>query len=268
MLTRNRLFVVCFSLTSLLVFTWVFHTSHSVQTAYAMQIPIYTPTPGPDGKIIYIVKKNDTLLSISLTFGIPVDKLRTLNNLSGDRINEGQKLILGLAGPAEISPTPGQIPTATGVQPTPTPKIGVGVLCIILFNDRNGDSIRQADEPSIPGGAISVANRSGSVSITANTEAGDTPYCIDKVLEGDYTISVATPSGYNPTTSNTYQIAMGMGDTTYVDFGAQASSNTPVEAPILPPEGQRSPLLGIVGGIFLVGSLLLALFAGRSLRNK
>ena len=71
------------------------------------QIPIYTPTPGPDGRIIYIVKPNDTLLGISLITGVSLDQLRGLNNLTSDTIYEGQTLILGLGGPVEVTPTPG-----------------------------------------------------------------------------------------------------------------------------------------------------------------
>ena len=44
----------------------VIGSAQIAQAAPAYQIPIYTPTPGPDGRIIYIVKANDTLLGISL----------------------------------------------------------------------------------------------------------------------------------------------------------------------------------------------------------
>jgi len=63
------------------------------QAAPLGQSPIFTPTPGPDGRIIYIVKANDTLLSISLTTGVPVEQLRALNNISGDTIIVGQELL-------------------------------------------------------------------------------------------------------------------------------------------------------------------------------
>ena len=131
--------------------------------APARQIPIYTPTPLPDGRIIYTVQAGDTLLSISLKTGVPEDEIRKLNNISGDLIVEGQKLLLGLAGPAQETSTPGPSPTPTTVLPTPTAKPGSGDLCILLFNDYNGDSIRQESEPSIPGGAISLTNRGGTV---------------------------------------------------------------------------------------------------------
>ena len=64
------------------------------QAAPDRQIPIYTPTAGPDGRIIWIVKANDTLLSISLISGVPVDEIRGLNNLTSDTIFATDKLFL------------------------------------------------------------------------------------------------------------------------------------------------------------------------------
>ena len=247
---------------------WLPISYQPVQAATLLQAPIYTPTPGPDGKIIYIVKKNDTLLSISLISGVSVDKLRSLNNLKDDNIIEGQKLILGLAGPAESTAAPGTFPTATSIPPSPTPKAGLGKICVILFNDRNGDSMRQEEEPSIPEGAISINNRSGTVSLTLKTIAGEEPTCFENIPEGSFTISVAVPAGYNATTTGTVDITLQTGDTTYVDFGAQANSVTEAETSIIPSEGKRSPILGIIGGVLLLAAIGLAVFAGRLLREK
>ena len=242
--------------------------SRPAQAAPAVQIPIHTPTPGPDGRIIYIVQANDTLLSISLISGVPVDELRGLNNLTTDTIIEGQRLLLGLAGPAEVTPTAGPTPTPTPLLPTPSPKPGQGTLCIILFNDINGDSLRQEDEPSIPDGAISLSNRSGSASFSRPTGAGLEHTCIEDLPEGEYTISVAVPEGYNVTTGTSHELPLNAGDETYVNFGAQANAQTLAEAPAIPaPEGGRSPILGIVGVLFLVVGVGIALLAGKLLKG-
>lgn len=233
-----------------------------------LQVPIYTPTPLPDGRIIYIVKKDDTLLSISLITGVTVEELRGMNNLTGDVIYEGQELLLGLGGPAETTPTPGPTPTPTSVLPTPSPAPGSGNLCILLFDDQNGDSLRQEEEPSISGGAISINHRDGTLSETVETVAGFEAHCFEIIPEGRYTISVAVPVGYNPTTNTSYELILGAGDETFVDFGAQANSETLAEEPILPQEGQRSPVLGIIGGVILIAGIALALFAGRLMKGR
>lgn len=238
------------------------------QAAPAGQILIFTPTPGPDGRIIYIVKANDTLLSISLLTGVPVDTLKSLNRLSSDTIVEGQELLLGFAGPAEVTFTPGPTPTPTALLPTPTPKPGRGTLCILLFNDLNGDSMRQETEVSLPGGQISFNNRRGDISQTAASQSGEEAQCWPDLPEGEYNISVAIPEGYNPTTISSYELALKAGDQSYLNFGAQANSQTLAQQPAIPaPEGTRSPILGIVGAVLLLAGIGVAIFAGRMMRG-
>ncbi len=71
-----------------------------------------TPTPGPDGKIIYIVQPNDTLWRISAITGVKIETIRDLNNLGvNDTIMPGDKLLIGFAGPVVGGSTPGPLPT-------------------------------------------------------------------------------------------------------------------------------------------------------------
>jgi LysM repeat protein len=242
--------------------------SRPVVAAPLLQLtPFPTPTPGPDGRILYIVQPGDTLLRISLIAGVPLDELRGLNNLIGDDIFEGQELLLGLGGPSEVTPTPGPSPTPTPILPTPSPQPGFGTLCILLYNDRNGDALRQEEELSIPGGAISINNRTGSVSFTADTTPGDLPECFEELPEGEYNITVAVPEGYNPTTQSSYSLELNAGDETYLDFGGQVNSETIVEAPE-PEQESRSPLLGIIGAVLLLAGVGVAIFAARLMRGK
>lgn len=254
-------------LMGVLAYTMSVQASSTSDSVY-LQVPIYTPTAQPDGRIIYIVKEGDTLLSISLISGISVDDLKGMNNLVGDIITPGQELLLGLGGPPEEIITPGPTPTPTISLPTPTPQAGFGNLCILLFNDLNGDSLRQEEEASIPGGAISLKNRDGTVSESVETDSGLEAHCFEQIPEGMFTISVAIPPGYNPTTNTSFEIELGPGDITYVDFGAQPGSETVAQAPILPEEGQRSPVLGIIGGVILLLGAGLALFAGRLMKGR
>lgn len=263
------LFLIFLAITAYPIGIPGFTSYNQVLAAPINQIPIYTPTPGADGRIIYIVKANDTLLGIALTFGITVEELRELNNLSGDTIFEGQQILLGLAGPAEQTPTPGPTLTPTPILPTPTPKPGIATLCILLYDDINGDSLRQESELSILDGVISFSNRTGSVSESIKSPGGGEPICFENLPEGIYSISIAVPEGYNATTETDYQITLKAGDQTYINFGAQANTQTLAEAPAVPaPEGQRSPILGILGGLFLLAGVGVAIFAGRLLRSK
>jgi len=229
--------------------------------------PFPTPTPGPDGRILYKVQPGDTLLRISLVAGIPLDELRGLNNLTGDNIVVGQEMLLGLGGPSVVTPTPGPSPTPTPVLPTPTPKQGAGMLCVMLYNDINGDSIRQEEELSLPGGAISVNNRSGTVSLTAETGSTEEPNCFENLQEGEYAVTVAVPEGYNPTTATSFALQLNSGDEAHLGFGAQANTATELEEPSQA-SGGRSLLLGFVGGLFLLAGAALAVFGTRLMKGK
>ncbi|HSF83529.1 MAG TPA: LysM peptidoglycan-binding domain-containing protein [Anaerolineales bacterium] len=243
-------------------------TIPSVAAPSLQLTPFPTPTPGTDGRILYVVQPGDTLLRISLISGVSVDELRGLNNLAGDTIVAGQELLLGLGGPSQVSPTPGPSPTSTPLLPTPTVETGNGSLCILLFEDRNGDSIREEEEVSIPNGAISINNPSGSVSLTTATKSGLEHECFEELPEGEYSVTVAIPEGYNPTTPANIAVTLQAGDITYLSFGAQINSETQPESPEEPAQEGRSPTWGIIGGLFLLAGAGLALFAGRLLKGN
>jgi hypothetical protein len=271
-------------LSMMLILAFAFSLSFPVQAAPVAQYTVFpTPTPGPDGRIIYIVQTNDTLWRISAITGVSIDELRRLNNLTADQlIHEGDQLLIGLAGPVELTPTPGPAPTATSSLPSPTPPPGFGNLCVLLYEDVNGDSLRQEEEPSLPRGAISVGDRLGKVSLTAETPSGgisaevypdpeDVGYtCFDQLPEGEYNITVAVPEGYNPTTVLNRILVLKAGDETLIAFGAQANAETIAETAIIPEAPGKSPILGILGGLFLLvgaGLGIYAAFLRRSTRK-
>ncbi len=259
---KQRLFLSLFAL-------GVLFLTPSISTAsYPAQLtPFPTPTPGPDGRIIYIVQPGDTLIRISLISGVPIEELRGLNRLSGDNIVVGQELLLGLGGPTLVTPTPGPSPTPTIELPTPTPLPGTGIMCVLLYEDVNGDALRQETENAIPGGAISLSERSGKATFRGDSRSGSDPICFNDLPEGEYTISVAIPSGYNPTTINTITINLSAGDEIYLDFGAQKNSETLANEPT-PTGSGSSPLLGIVGTVLVLAGIFLGIFGTRILRGR
>src|SRR5512136_1117173 len=86
------------------------------------QIAYPSPTPGPDGRIIYIVKAGDTCAQISLLYGVSVDYIRTTNLLDENcTLREGQNLMIGVGAPPDVTPTSGTVPTAAQPTFTATP---------------------------------------------------------------------------------------------------------------------------------------------------
>ncbi len=242
----------------------------AVRAAPAGQQGSASPTPGPDGRILYTVQENDNCGSISLRFGVSVDYIRTTNHLDINcTLQVGQKIMIGMGGPAVVSPTPGPSPTPTSIPPTATPKAGgLAQVCVLVYDDENGDGLRQATEPPVAGAAVSLTSLSGTYSQTLNTSIPSDPNayqgsCFNDVPAGKYTVSAAVPEGYNATTELTFTLeTVNAGDISYVDFGAQVKT-----APTNPSTGGRSPLLGIVGAIFVLLAVGLGVYAWRIMRR-
>jgi LysM domain len=229
-----------------------------------------TPTPLPDGRIIYIVQAGDNCISISAKTGVSIDLLLGQNpTLNCDLVIVGQQLLLGMGGPAAYTPTPGPSPTPTFVPPSPTPFAGTTEVCILLFDDFNGDGLRQPTELGLAGGEVSVTDVNGAYSktgSTVNTVDPDTAEsirtCFTDVPEGTFNISMAIPEGYNPTTQITYRLNVKAGDIAYLPFGAQSKSVQAV-APEESGEGGNLPLIGILGAVLLLGGLGMGWYALR-----
>lgn len=225
---------------------------------------VLTPTPDYDGNIFYIIKDNDSCLSISLTMGIDLQTLRELNNLDEQcTLIAGTRLLLGRY--ETPTPTPGPSPTPTPITPTPTPYNGYGQVCIYLFEDVNGDGIVDETEYGVTGGAVSITKRSGNDNFTGLT-AGNEQLCFPEVPEGDYNISVAPPTDYNATTNMNYQLTVKAGDSTQINFGAQKSSVLE-EAETVIETTPKSPMMALIGGGLILAGLVIVFIFGVLKRN-
>jgi hypothetical protein len=138
----------------------------------------------------------------------------------------------------------------------------------LLYDDLNGDALRQETELGVAGGAVSVSNTAGTFSDTKTTISEidpDTlepvPTCFTDVPAGEYNISLAVPPNYNPTVALTYSFTINAGDIAFVPFGAQSQEGTGAE--LSPEEGGSgpSPIFGILGGMLLLGGLGLGWYA-------
>jgi LysM repeat protein len=227
------------------------------------QVFYYTPTAEANGNVYYVVKEGDTCDTISLLNNIPLETLRSLNQLDLDAcrfLQVGQKLLLATVPTAVV--TPGPSPTPTSLLPTPEPIKGFGTICVYLYNDINGNAMAEESEitdTGLAGGAISVASQDGSFTKTGTTIGTGEPVCFKEAPEGEYTISIAIPDGYNATAKQNYVINLKAGDTSTIDFSAQAGSS--LNTINNEDGGSSSVLLAVVGGIFIVLAVGLGLYA-------
>lgn len=250
---RKTLFIL-FVMLAMLGLPLLAAQTEPVRADNAPQVAYQTPTAMSDGRIIYRVKADDTCISISLLNKISLDELRRLNGIQGEDcfLRVDQELLLGIV---EAAPTPG--PTASPTPLLPDSFGGKGVICALLFNDLNGNGISEAGELAIAGGAVSVNDRLGKVSLTGLTDNSGAPLCFADIQSGEYTMSMAVPDGYNATTALTYAMNLVPGDTTIIDFGAQIST---AAQPLSVSEGGRSPLLAILGGLLVLAGAALGIY--------
>jgi len=228
-----------------------------------------TATPGADGRILYTVVSGDSCSSVAFQHGITVPQLRQYNTRLDDdcTLSIGQLIVVGLA--QAPGPTLGPAPTLAPPTPTATPFNGTTEVCVLLFDDFNGDALRQETEFGIDGGAVSLTNLNGSYSETLNTTAASDPdtaepirACFADVPQGQYNVGVAVPDGYNPTMLVSYQLRVKAGDRASVVFGAQSKTVTVVEP--LEEGNNRSSVLGFFGLLLLLGGIGLAYYAYRA----
>ena len=219
-----------------------------------------TPTPNAQGNIVYTVKAGNTIIDICGVIGrgsdpVCIDDIVKWNNLSSPRaIVPGQQLIISAPGdqPAPTAtttaPTPdpsAQPTTDPGAQPTTDPntqpatdpnaeptrivqptstEAGAGTVCIMLFNDANGNGIYDAGEGLVANGKFSLLDMSNSnTTATYITDGASEPHCFKNLPGGAYRINLTVPTGYKATTRADWDLTLAAGATADLQFGAQSS---------------------------------------------
>ena len=233
---------------------------------FAQPTPFPTPTPGPDGRILYTVQADDSLWRIAALAGISLDQLMALNGIQpGDFITPGMQLELGVGGPVQPTGAPAaSVTTVTVPVATPTPTVGTGVICVLLFEDVDGDGRLDSGEPALAGGQISIVDIGGSLAAEYATEVLDleldpSGFCFEDLANADYNVSAAVPAGYNPTTGLNAGVSLNPGDIKYLQYGAQPSAGLTNGTG----GGGRSALLGLVGALLLFAAAGLGYYATR-----
>lgn len=231
-----------------------------------------TPTPGSDGRILYKVKAGDNCFVVAALHNISVEQLRQLNSRLDENCTlvEGEDLLIGVVSPATSTP---EAVTSLGTPTiTPTPLSGTTEVCVLLYNDGNGNAVREETEPAVAGGAVSVTEINGAYSASLETVIPADPavyqgICFTDIPEGTYNISVAIPENYNATTALDSSLEVNAGDRAFVPFGIQ-SQDVVVDTTPTEPGGGQSTLLGIIGGILLLGGVGLGYYAYRTSRPE
>src|SRR5688572_11057006 len=135
----RRLIIIFILISVLMLGLWL-----PANAAPDLQQQFFTATPGLDGRIIYIVLPADSCSRVALLHNISVDQLRQLNSKLDENCTliEGQELLISIVSLAG-TPTAGPSPTPAAPTASPTPFTGTTEICVLLFEDTNGNSLRE-----------------------------------------------------------------------------------------------------------------------------
>ena len=230
--------------------------------------PLPMPTPRGDGAVVHVVQAGDTLSGISLEYGVSLDDVYKLNNLTRDSIlNVGQEIVVKAgpggavapqptatlkatvaptlapttAGTPAATPSPSPLATQTLLPPPPTatpvprtPLTGVpGGVCMSAFQDANGNTVRDGNEPGLAGVMFVIS--SGGAEVARYATDGSTPrYCLTTLPPGAYSVQVTLPSGY-VSAFDKADVALALGQQIDLAVAArQGEQSTPTVAPTVP----------------------------------
>jgi uncharacterized surface anchored protein len=96
-----------------------------------------------------------------------------------------------------------------------------------VFNDTNGNGLKDAGESGISGVLITLSNGA------TVTSSADGSYTFSNLQPGNYTVTETDPSGYSSTTANTVAVTVIQGGTATANFGDQSSMIVPYSIPTM-----------------------------------
>jgi hypothetical protein len=139
-------------------------------------------------------------------------------------------------GPSATSEvTPAATPATASAPPTRPGAPDGRQVCLVAFDDRDGDGGRDASERYLPGVTVRLTHAATGAFVTWTTDGlNDPDRCWSGLVDGDYEIAAThAPLGYVPTTASVYRFAVPLASNaaTYA-FGLR---RPPVSTPSPPP---------------------------------
>ena len=239
--------------------------------------PRATSTPRPDGAVVHVVQPGDTLYGIAYEYGVDPDQIRQLNAGSigpNDLLVVGQELVISVGTMSLPTPTsvpteatPGTPPATQAAEATQPPVSGDNAtLCVLAYEDRNGDMVwEETEEPLLPSATIVVVGAAGEVA-RYTTDGISEPHCFQNLQPGNYVVRQESPTGYVPSGSDNWGVLLGAGQSYTLQLGYQrgeGTSSTPAPTATEQQEQEESskPSKGLLTTILQVSGVLALVLA-------
>ena len=168
------------------------------------------------------------------------------------------------AEPAD-TPVP---PTETEAEPTQVPENDSGSSILVsAFDDRNGNGMRDENEPQLAGALIEIADMQGKAIASYQTNGSSEPFAFTGLLPGNYTVTEKDPPGYVSSSPNQWTVTLlegGQLDLVFADRYQPSPTATQTRVPTVTPTATPTPVdvAGKVGDfMYGISGLLLAAVA-------
>ena len=147
-------------------------------------------------------------------------------------------------------------------QASPAAQQGSSQICVLAFDDQDGNGKREADEPLLAGVSFTLADAAG-VKGLYKSDGSSEPYCLGKLDPGSYTVRAKAPANFESTTGGqAFSLAVGAQyDAVYgaKRLGGEASSSG--NAPGSPASTSSSSGTSTLGRVVLGGLGVIILLA-------
>ena len=163
-------------------------------------------------------------------------------------------------------------------QAAPAAQQGTGQICVLAFEDQNGNGVREADEPLLAGVGFTLADASG-VKGSYKSDGNSEPYCFGSLAPAQYTVQARATGGLEVTTVGQWAVPLSNGAQFDVLYGARkpeggttkpttggGTTSTPTSGSGMTTLGRI--VLGVLGLAVLAGAGLLALTTLQRARNN
>jgi len=139
---------------------------------------------------------------------------------------------------------------------------GTSQVCVLAFEDKNGNGVRDNNEPLLSGVGFILADTNG-IKGSYTSDGSSEPYCFGKLDPGSYTVRAKAPANFESTTGGqAFSLAIGAQyDAVYgaKRLGGEASSSG--NAPGSPASTSSSSGTSTLGRVVLGGLGVIILLA-------
>ncbi len=233
--------------------------------AVSAQVGTPAPTAGPQ---VHVVKAGEYLSVIAARYGLTTLELADANDMNpSDILAIGRELIIP-GTTAEPSATP---------EPTASPTPEGGRIIVTVFEDTNGNGLRDEGEPALAGARVVVVGASDRPVAEHVSDGATDPYTFEALPPATYGVREEDPVGYTSTSANVWTVPLEGISEMEVFFGDRAIEPA-TAVPSAPAGADGSPVAagsaagsgGISGYVgILVAVVALALpFGLRALRGR